>query len=298
MYRSIMLPVDGTETDAQAIPIATSLARRCGAQLRVVHVHEPAPIGEWELMTPFRFEGVETSERDWDGAELLHEKEHFARFAEAAECKVIQGPVVPALEREIAESDPDLIVMATHARTGLARALVGSVADHLIRDVRKPVLLVRVPATPAHATELRTDRILVPLDGTAMASSVLKHALSIADPDETRITLFRVVPPPYVAMEIAAVSNGDSSLAERVESAHAYLNGIATELGAEGYLVDTDVAVSHAPADAILRQAREKQCDVICMATHARAGLRRAVLGSVASKVLHNTPVPVMLYRP
>lgn len=298
MYRSIMLPLEGTSFDAQAIPLATSLAQHCGATLRVVHVHQPAPIGEWEVMTPFRFEGVEASEREWDGIERALEENLLTQFPDVDECKVLDGPVVAALEQEIADSDPDLIVMATHARAGLTRALIGSVADHLIRDVHKPVLLIRIPDRENAITELHTRRILIPLDGSPMAASVLKHALSMAKPDASRIQLLRVVAPPYVALELSMTTEGDDEMSERVEQAYTYLNTIANELRAEGYVVETAVVVLASPADAILRYAREQECDVICMATHGRKGLRRALLGSVASKVLHNTKVPVMLYRP
>jgi nucleotide-binding universal stress UspA family protein len=297
MYRSIMLPLEGN-FDAQAIPLASSLAQHCGATLRVVHVHERNPVGEWEVMTPFRFEGVEASERDWDVMERTLEEEHFAQFRNMAECKVLEGPVVSALEQEIAESDPDLIVMATHARAGLTKALIGSVTDHLIRDVHKPILLIRVPDREHAITELHTSNILIPLDGSSMAASVMKHALSMAKPEASRIQLLRVVPPPYMALELNVVGDVDDEIAERVEQAYAYLNAIAAELRVEGYNVETAVVVLSSPADAILRYAREQECDVICMATHGRTGLRRALLGSVASKVLHNTPVPVMLYRP
>jgi nucleotide-binding universal stress UspA family protein len=298
MYRSIMLPLDGSDFDEQALPIATKLAARCGAQLRVVHVHERSSAGEWEVLTPFRYEGVEGAERDWDGVDLEHEREYLAQHAAGAECKVIEGPVVSSLEREIAESNPDLIVMATHARGGISRALVGSVADQLIRDIHKPILLIRVLDKQRAVQELSTDHILVPLSGSAMATSVLQHALSMAIPDETRITLLRIVPPPYAATELAVLGEGDEVLQERVQEAHNYLEGIATQLSAEGYLVDTDVVVSGLPADAILHYAQEQSCDVICMATHGRAGVKRMLLGSVATSVLHHAKVPVLLYRP
>ena len=298
MYRSIMLPLDGSQFDEQALPIATTLAARCGAQLRVVHVHERKSADEWEVLTPFRFEGVEGAERDWDVVDVQHDREYLAQHAGGAEYKVLEGPVVQSLEREIAESNPDLIVMATHARGGITRALVGSVADQLIRDIHKPILLIRVLEKQRAVQELRTDHILVPLSGAPMATSVLQHALSMATPSETRITLLRIVAPPYAATELAVLGESDEILQERVQEAHDYVEGIATQLSAEGYLVDTDVVISGVPADAILDYAQENDCDVICMATHGRGGVKRMLLGSVATSVLHHAEVPVLLYRP
>jgi nucleotide-binding universal stress UspA family protein len=297
MYRSLMLPLDGSPFSEQALPVATTLAGLCGAELRIIHVHEPFIEADMDLVTPFRYEGLEQAERGWESDEVRLEEEFLSKHM-GQHCKVVEGSVVPMLEQEIADTDPDLIVMATHGRGGLSRAWLGSVADTLIRDIHKPILLIRTRESDHEPHTLRTDHLLVPLDGSALAESVIKHALAIAQPATTRITLLRVVAPAYVASEFHALVPSDNLLNERVAAAHDYLNHTASQLGVEGYLVDTDVVVSGAPGSAILDYSRRYEADVICMATHGRSGVKRWLLGSVADKVLRGADQPVLLYRP
>ena len=297
MYRAVMLPLDGSQFSEQALPLASTLAKRCGAQLKVVHVHEPHSEPDWDEITPFRYEGVERAERQWNGEAIRLEQEYLSSHVHA-ECKVIEGSVVQCLEDEIADSDPDLIVMATHGRSGISRAWLGSVADNLVRHIHKPILLIRAREKEQEIFELTTDNILVTLDGSPLAESILKHALAISEPSKTKVTLLRIVPPAYVATEFNALVQSDSRLRERVDAAHAYLNDVATQLGVDGFMVDTDVVVSAFAAGAILDYAEQNNIDVICMATHGRSGVKRLLLGSVADKVLRGANRPVLVYRP
>lgn len=297
MYRSVMLPLDGSPFSEQALPLASRLAAHCSADLRIVHVHRPQSEPDWDLVTPYRYEGVVQAEHDWDHDAARHEQEYLTQHV-GAQCKVLEGDIVPTLEQEIANTDPDLIVMATHGRGGLSRAWLGSVADTLIRDIHKPILLVRAREGDDATPKLRIDNLLVPLDGSALAESILKHVLAIAERNRTRITLLRVVSPAYVTTEFNGIVQSDSLLRERVDAAHEYLNRMATQLGVEGYLVETDVVVSSTAASAILDYTERNGLDVICMATHGRSGVKRLLLGSVADKVLRGAETPVLLYRP
>lgn len=297
MYRSIMLPLDGSPFSEQALPIASKIAGLNGADLRIVHVHEPDIATDWDPVTPYRYEGVVQQEHEWDHDAARLEQEYLSKHI-GSQCKVLEGDIVPTLEQEIEQTDPDLIVMATHGRGGLSRAWLGSVADTLIRDVHRPILLIRAREESDQLPALRMDNLLIPLDGSPLAESVIKHALGIARQNETRITLLRVVSPAYVATEFNALVQSETLLRERVQAAHEYLNRTATELGVEGYLIDTDVVVSGSPAGAILDYTEQHQIDVICMATHGRSGVKRLLLGSVADKVLRGANHPVLLYRP
>ena len=298
MYRSVMLPLDGSRFSEQALPLASKLAGACGASLRIVHVHQPHTEPDWDLVTPFRYEGVVEAEREWEHDAVKLEQRYLSQHV-GAECKVLEGEVVPTLEQEIEASNPDLIVMATHGRGGLSRAWLGSVADTLIRDIHKPILLIR--AEEKQTTEpatLQTAHVLVPLDGSPLAESVIKHALAIAEQHTTRITLLRIVSPAYVTTEFNGIVQSDSLLRERVDAAHEYLNRVATQLGVEGYLIETDVVVATSAATAILDYAERNDTNVICMATHGRSGVKRLLLGSVTDKVVRASDRPVLLYRP
>ena len=309
MARSVLLPLDGSHFGEHALQLATTLARRSGARLELVHVHnQNAEFVTWEPVTPFRYEQLERSEREWDGTEVRCEEAYLSEQAQqiakelngSAFCKVISGPVVSALETEIQNANPDLVVMATHGRGGFSRAWLGSVADALVRNVHKPMLLVRTENEDAPLVPVKTGHILIPLDGSVLAESIVPHALQLGEGVATTYTLLRVVPPVWTAPEVMSEPDtiSEGALKERLQGAREYLRSVAELMSGEAVEVKTEVVVGTAAAATILEYARNREADVIAMATHGRGGVKRLLLGSVADKVLRGAPIPVLLFHP
>ncbi len=126
------------------------------------------------------------------------------------------------------------------------------------------------------------QRILVPLDGSALAASVLPRVIELTRSSGTRIEVLRTaVSRPY----------GKGGVRECQE----YLTGVAERLAAEGCR-NVRVSVWEGdPAGAILKVARHHKVDLIVMTTHGRGGLRRLALGSVAEAVLRRARTPLLL---
>jgi nucleotide-binding universal stress UspA family protein len=146
VIRSILVPLDGSRFSEVALPVATRLARSAGARLRLVMVHEPAMalVPAADVPVPYLP----------DDAELrAKEQTYLADLATRlgpvgpalASSKVVDGMAGPALAEAIMLEPPDLVVMATHGRGPLSRFWLGSVADHVVRHVSVPVLLLRPP---------------------------------------------------------------------------------------------------------------------------------------------------------
>jgi nucleotide-binding universal stress UspA family protein len=141
--------------------------------------------------------------------------------------------------------------------------------------------------------------ILVPLDGSQLAEQVLPHVKHLASVGEKpRITLLRAV-----LRELPDVMEGETTnqvvdpMPRIVERARAYVEGIAESLRAEGFDAYGVVNV-HPPADAILEFAERFEVDLIAIVTHGRGGIGRFIFGSVTQKIIHATPVPVLVVRP
>lgn len=309
MYQHVLLPLDGSPFGEHALELATTIVRRCGARLELVHVHnENAEVVTWEPVTPFRFEGLETSEREWEGSEVRFEETYLTEKAQhiatdldgCATCKVLKGPVVTALADEIKAVNPDLVVMATHGRSGFSRLWLGSVADALVRHVHKPMLLVRSASEEDPNPVLKTDHILIPLDGSPLSESILPHAVNLGEGMGSTFTLLRVLPPVWTSPEVMSEPDmlAEGALKERVTEAREYLACVAKLLSGGGAKVNCEVVVGSAAAAAILEFARTRNVDVIAMATHGRGGVPRLILGSVADKVLRGATSPILLYHP
>lgn len=293
MYRSILVPLDGSAFGEHALPFALSLARRAGVQLHLVHVHmPPAPIladaNDLELCGYERmyFEGVvQRIEARWDVPITT---------------KLLDGPVAQTLHEYAVASESDLIVMTTHGRGALSRFWLGSIADTVIRQVSVPVLLIRPQERPLDiAHEPAVKHILIPLDGSALAEQILIHATALGRLVQAEYTLLQAIEPMITAYgtELYAVAADEQAMELLRTRAQVYLDRMAAQLRAEGLQVQTATVVEPAAA-AILDYAHAHAVDVIALATHGRTGLARWLVGGVADKVIRGATMPVLLHRP
>ena len=138
--------------------------------------------------------------------------------------------------------------------------------------------------------EAMYKRILVPLDGSALAEAVLPHAQELAQCCGAELVLLRVaVAPGFVIDPVEA-------WAAAVEEAKDYVSGRAKTLEGRGLKISAKARWGD-PAEEMVAYAHQEHIDLIAMATHGRTGLKRVALGSVAEHVLRRTPTPVLLVR-
>ena len=131
------------------------------------------------------------------------------------------------------------------------------------------------------------NKILVPLDGSELATEVLAYVQALALKTQAEVVLFRVYHEPD---DVTHIGHGR-------ESAQHYLNIVADRFTHAGIRVQMATEQGNA-AESILDAADALHADLIAMSTHGRGGIRRFVLGSVADRVLHYARVPVLLIRP
>jgi nucleotide-binding universal stress UspA family protein len=184
--------------------------------------------------------------------------------------------------------------MTTHGRGGLARLLHGSVAEGLVRRCPAPVLVVHPGQVDAAC---RFRRVLVPLDGSDLARSILDHVSWVVEPG-AQLVLLTVVEPASWTVWLSAAGISFSDDREQVAAAEMRLQDEAAPLRAIGFDVVSRVAVSRHCAQEILAVARATGADLIALATRGRSGVARAALGSVAEEVVRATHVPVLLHHP
>jgi nucleotide-binding universal stress UspA family protein len=214
------------------------------------------------------------------------------------------GLVADGICEQVAASSADLIVMTTHGHGALSRFWLGSVADSLVRQASVPVLLVRAQerGAPDPAQEPVFRHVFIPLDGSALAEQVLEPAVALGRLWGADFTLLRVVRPVPFAGDVPTASGypapGQPVTEQLQAEARAYLEGVAERLRAQSLGVQTRVIVHAQPAVAILEQSLEPSDGVIALATHRRGGLTRALLGSVADKVIRGATMPVLVCRP
>ena len=140
-------------------------------------------------------------------------------------------------------------------------------------------------------------KILVPLDGSPLAETVLPHAEAIAKSEGAEIVILMVPPVPTAELfaRNPAVAN---TLREDIEiEAKEYINKTVDALKKDDIHV-TGIVQEGAVPETILAVADETHADMIAMSTHGRTGVSRWLMGSVADRVVHYAHIPVMLIHP
>jgi nucleotide-binding universal stress UspA family protein len=298
MYRNIMVPIDGSSFSREAVLQALRIASQSGATLRLVRVAStPAVIGG-----PAAFVSFDEGARQQRNAELAE------LYSIAAECRahstvnvtasLQQGPVVDALIGYAQRYRVDLIVMRSHARSGLARVWFGSVADKLIRDSGIPVLVVRPPSVAtALGSSFGFKRILVPLDGSQLAEEVIPRLLPLARVDGSIITILRIVAHSDNVQGGLESSIGPAKAMD-IARAKLYVDDlIATQID-RGIETRRHVVIADDIASAILERAEMDDSDLIAIATRGLGAIARARSGSVADRVMRESPVSAMVVHP
>jgi nucleotide-binding universal stress UspA family protein len=144
-------------------------------------------------------------------------------------------------------------------------------------------------------------QVLVPLDGSPLAESILPHAVTLARLTSCGITLLRAAPPPVtiepIGGSLAPYSGGWDLWDHEAAEASDYLCRVSDLLRETGLTLDMQV-VEEQPADAIISCAQDPNVSLVAMATHGRVGWGSLLLGSVAESVLHTAPRPLLLARP
>lgn len=142
-------------------------------------------------------------------------------------------------------------------------------------------------------------RIVVPLDGSALAESVLPHVQTLAGTtDSAHILLIRVVEPTQTVIDDFALMPMKISDVDRENQVEAekYLAHIVTTTSFPHAEVETKTVVGPA-AKTIAELAKQFEADLIVIATHGRSGIRRLVWGSTAEHILRAATMPVLMVR-
>jgi len=285
VLRNILIPLDGSKTAETVLPYIKYLASRFNSKIEVLGIG----IGNKNR----RVNRLLNEYIDNTVSDLNAEKVE-------AEAVVIYGSAADKILNYSKQNDTDLIIMATHGRSGVKRWWMGSVAEKIISQSITPVLLI--PSRKKKATQTKKitsfDRILIPLDGSDIGQAALNHIELVARETGAAINLIQVISTSG-SMEASLVGNAnwDSFFKAIREAASDYLGSLVEELKGHGISAKYDILIGN-PAAEIIEYAKKNKVDLIAMSTHGRTGLARWVLGSVADKVLHGAGMPMWLVRP
>lgn len=185
--KNILFATDFSPAAEGALPYAIGLAQQYGAKVHGVHVRFPAtyPIVGPEAMPQV----IEAAEEQ---AKFEAKQMHEMLESVPHEVTVTEGDLWPTLSEIVSKQNTDLIVMGTHGRTGLSRALLGSAAEEVFRKASCPVLTVGPHVSHNTDRRLAMKEILFATDFSPESLAALPYAVSLAQEHQSNLTLLNV----------------------------------------------------------------------------------------------------------
>lgn len=300
----VLIAVDGGETSERVFAAVGPWARATSADVHLLAVLHPkdvhgtmAPTGFTHSVTP---QGTATGTLMHAEEPVMHAAEDrsqaFARLTVEFESRLrelarrhLAGLQLTTSVEQSEKTDHEivrtaaahgaaLITMGSHGRAGVARAILGSVAEAVVRRSPVPVLVVGPEAGPGRGGE--PLRVVVALDTEPVSEKALANLTGWARGSNSEVHMVSVQGNPTDA---TAMEGRMTVLASQ------HLEGVRST---------PHVVRAGDAAEVIVATARTLEADLIAMGTHARSGLQRAILGSVAEKVVRQATVPVLLVGP
>lgn len=294
--RRILVPVDFSPNTGQALRFAVPLARQLGGRIDLLHVVE------WQA-PPSGLEMAFATEATSVGSAVQARLEKLARKLVPARLlgrmRVHFGPADQRVIAAAQELKSDLILVGTHARTGLKRMLLGSTAEWLVRHAPSPVLTVhpagtdKPPGKKSRGLSRRINRILVPIDFSARSHFAVKFAANLARTMRARLGLLHVVAPLPLNSTRFRVEIRKYD-AETKNLARDQLKALATILPSG---IKADVLVYQAPPKyGIVSAAQAWRADLIVLPTRGSDRLKYILLGGTAEAVVRRATCPVLTF--
>ncbi len=201
------------------------------------------------------------------------------------------GDPVDAILATVASEPDALLCMATHGRSGIGAAVLGSIATQIVCRSTQPLVLVG-PQCRTALLPTEHGRLVVCSDGSPSSDTIVPTAAVWCDRLRLEPWLVEVVPPDeYPQAEDEPARN------QEVEAAQARLDQLSARL--HPTTTGANTAVLHGtPSRSITRFAERLPAALIAMATHGRSGITRVTMGSIATEVVRNASCPVLISRP
>ncbi|MBC8279864.1 MAG: universal stress protein [Chloroflexi bacterium] len=298
MYRRILVTLDGTRLAERVLDYARVLAKSMNVPITLLRVVRHIPHMGAELNPTRHVHHTLSYRMDQAG-------KYLSRLAVSLESdgieveRLVKEGTPGAVIIDQANLVPDtLVAMSTHSRYGLPRLWFGSVTDEVLRKTEIPMLIVGSHVVWDPGTEPKLERAIVALDGSTFAEKALPHAVAIAKALGLKIVLAKVTP----SEGLFYYEGGEDEPEEEVipegvdSNAKRYLRNV--ERGLRKLKVRSirkEVLHSLEPSTALSEYAANGGSSLLAVATHARSGLARGLIGSVADRLLQESPHPLLV---
>ena len=284
--KNILFATDFSPAAETALPYAIGLANQYGAKVHGLHVRFPAtyPIVGPEAMPQV----IEAAEEQ---AKFEAKQIHEMLASVPHEVTIIEGDLWPSINEIVTKQNTDLIVMGTHGRKGVSRALLGSAAEEVFRKATCPVLTVGPHVSSNTDRRLAMKEIIFATDFSNESLAALPYAVSLAQEHQSNLTLLNVTGKREVEELVHAGQYKESTM-RRLQA--------LVPPGAELWCEPKCRVEEGAEAEKILEVAIAHGADLIVLGVkspHGGMGAATHLLQSIAHQVVINAQCPVLTVR-
>ncbi len=305
MYPTILVPIDGSDPSTKGLILAQQLARLFKSEVVLLHVLDRRVLAladETYLKPDHTFFADELRAA---GEQLLSAvKGTLAEGGIQVRTVLAQGVVVEEIVRTAERTKASVVCMGSTGVGDWGHRLLGSVARGVLHHAATPVLIVprsvdSVKLQHRAGVDAALEHLLVPVDGSPQSSLALTHATQIAKAaDLAHLHVTHVLD--RIALDGARMGLRQPSAVEVVQQLRMRgqkdLDDAIAAAQAQGVKATAHLREGRV-AQSIVELAEELRIDLLCIGTHGRTGLSRAVLGSVAEAVVGAAPCPVLVTR-
>jgi len=299
--RRILCPTDFSETSRHALNHAAALARWYKASITLLYAHSPTVIAAYAPGVPLLPGAVLTAQDREATVQNLHDlaKEEVGDGVRI-DCQFRDGDATTEILQAADALSADLLVLGTHGRSGIERLAMGSVAEKVLRRASCPVMTVPphsgrvVPASPSFFR-----RILCAVDFSESSMRALAFAGSIAQEAGGQLAVMHVVELLHEEMGLESSWATQRTIADYIAAVRADSTAkleAAVPEGARYYEVQT-VVTTGKPYREILREAADRESDLIVLGVHGRNPLDLLLFGSTTQQVVRRAVCPVLTVR-
>ena len=288
MYERILVPLDGSGRAEHALPYAGWLAKRLNSTITLMTA---CPVND-PVIRPLTLY-------------LEKQAEELQKTGLDVNCSTVIGDIAEEILELSEKNRIGLIAMTSRGASGTTRWSLGGVALKVVLHSNTPILLVRTAERHAARLEEGVRSILVPLDGSPVAESILPHIEDLARATGLEVILLQVTVPigyPSVGREVAEAEKHEKDVKKLNEAREAatrfYLSEREKELTSKGVKVKTVSLTGKPASEMILKYIEDNPIGLTALATHGFSGISKWAFGSVAIDILEGSTRPLLLLRP
>jgi nucleotide-binding universal stress UspA family protein len=296
MFNPILVPLDGSSLAETILPHVSIIAKVDSSKVILMRIlDKPSQTYSKETVDPLDWQ-IRKAEAS---AYLEQQAAKLVDSGLEVRTEIREGNAAESIVEYAQLNDIPLIMLSSHGQSGITGWNVSSVVQKVILRARTSIMIVRAYKPGALETnELRYQRILVPLDGSQRAESVLPRATAIARTQDAQIIIAHVVRQPEMPRR-TPLTQEDQELVERVTGrnraeAEKYLAELKTRLDVN---TETRLLISRSVISTLHEFIEREQVDLVFLSAHGFTGETRWPYGSTVVSFIAYGTTPLLIYQ-